>query len=82
MLEASELAGGRKFLDAYQAAFKIRPTYGGDYAYDATYILAAANRRAISADPTKVSEVLRKMDGFAPVTGSMKWDARASSATA
>ena len=74
VLEASEFAGGRKFLDAYQATFKIPPAYGGHYTYDATYILAAAIKRANSADPAKVSEVLRKMDGFAPVTGSMKWD--------
>ncbi len=74
VLEASEFAGGRKFLDAYQATFKIPPAYGGHYTYDATYILAAAIKRANSADPAKVSGVLRKMDGFAPVTGSMKWD--------
>lgn len=74
VLEASEFAGGRKFLEAYQAAFKIPPAYGGHYTYDATYILASAIKRANSADPAKVTEVLRKIDGFAPVTGSMKWD--------
>jgi branched-chain amino acid transport system substrate-binding protein len=74
VLEASEFAGGRKFLDAYQAAFKVPPAYGGHYTYDATYILASAIKRANSADPAKVTEVLRKIDGFAPVTGSMKWD--------
>lgn len=74
MLEANEFAGGSKFLEAYQTAFKIPPAYGGHYTYDATYILASAIKRAQSADPTKVSEVLRKIDGFAPVTGSMKWD--------
>ncbi len=73
VLEASEFAGGKAFLDAYQSTFKIPPAYGGHYTYDATHILAAAIRRAKSADPTKVSETLRKMDGFAPVTGSMKW---------
>jgi branched-chain amino acid transport system substrate-binding protein len=73
VLEASEFAGGKAFLDAYQATFKIPPAYGGHYTYDATYILAAAIRRAKSADPYKVSETLRKMDGYAPVTGSMKW---------
>ena len=73
VLEASEFAGGKAFLDAYQAAFKIPPAYGGHYTYDATHVLAAAIRRAKSADPTKISETLRKMDGFAPVTGSMKW---------
>ncbi len=74
VLEASEFAGGRKFLEDYQAAFKIPPAYGGHYTYDATHILAAAIRRANSANPAKITEVLRKMDGFAPVTGSMKWD--------
>ena len=64
VLEASEFAGGRKFLDAYQAAFKVAPAYGGHYTYDATYILAAAIKRANSADPAKVTEVLRKIDGF------------------
>ena len=73
VLEASEFAGGKAFLDAYQAAFKIPPAYGGHYTYDATHVLASAIRRANSADPAKVSEVLRKIDGYAPVTGSMKW---------
>ena len=73
VLEASEFAGGKAFLDAYQAAFKIAPAYGGHYTYDATHVLASAIRRANSADPAKVSEVLRKIDGYAPVTGSMKW---------
>ena len=39
-----------------------------------SYILTSAIKRANSADPAKVTEVLRKIDGFAPVTGSMKWD--------
>ena len=73
VLEANEFAGGKAFLDAYQTAFKIPPAYGGHYTYDATYILASAIRRAKSTDPFKVSETLRKMDGYAPVTGSMKW---------
>ena len=73
VLEASEFSGGKAFLDAYQATFKIAPAYGGHYTYDATHILATAIRRASSADPAKVSEVLRKIDGYAPVTGSMKW---------
>ena len=73
VLEASEFAGGKAFLDAYQAAYKIAPAYGGHYTYDATHVLASAIRRANSANPAKVGEVLRKMDGYAPVTGSMKW---------
>ncbi len=73
VLEANEFAAGKAFLDAYQAAFKVPPAYGGHYTYDATYVLASAIRRAKSADPAKITEVLRKMDGYAPVTGSMKW---------
>lgn len=73
VLEANEFSGGKAFLDAYQATFKIPPAYGGHYTYDATHILASAIRRAKSADPAKVSETLRKIDGYAPVTGSMKW---------
>ena len=73
VLEANEFVGGKVFLDAYQAAFKIPPAYGGHYTYDATHVLASAIRRAKSADPAKVNEVLRKIDGYAPVTGSMKW---------
>jgi branched-chain amino acid transport system substrate-binding protein len=73
VLEASEFPGGKAFLDAYQTAYKIPPAYGGHYTYDATYILAAAIKRAGSANPAKITETLHKMDGFAPVTGSMKW---------
>ena len=31
-------------------------------------------RRAESANPKKIVETLRKIDGYAPATGSMKWD--------
>jgi branched-chain amino acid transport system substrate-binding protein len=76
VLEPGEFAGGAPFLQAYQAAFKIPPAYGGHYAYDATYAVAAAIRRAESANPKKISEVLRNLDAYAPVTGSLKWDAK------
>jgi branched-chain amino acid transport system substrate-binding protein len=74
VLEAGEFPGGAAFLTAYQAAFKIAPAYGGHYAYDATHAIAAAMRRASSADPKKVSATLRSLDVFAPVTGAFKWD--------
>lgn len=73
VLEANEFPGGAAFLAAYQAAYKIAPAYGGHYTYDATHILAAAIKKAESADPAKITETLRKMSGFGPVTGSMKW---------
>jgi branched-chain amino acid transport system substrate-binding protein len=74
VLEANEFPGGPAFLSAYQNAFKIPPAYGGHYTYDATYVLAKAIQRAGSADPAKITEVLRKSDGYAPVTGSLKWN--------
>jgi branched-chain amino acid transport system substrate-binding protein len=74
VLEASEFATGAPFLKAYQDAYKTNPAYGGHYAYDATHALAAAIRRAESANPKKIAETLRKIDAYAPVTGSFKWD--------
>jgi branched-chain amino acid transport system substrate-binding protein len=74
VLEPGEFPGGAVFLQAFQAAYKAPPAYGGHYAYDAVHAVAAAIRRAESADPKKVSETLRKLDAFAPVTGSFKWN--------
>ncbi len=74
VLEPSEFQGGAAFLQAYQAAYKIAPAYGGHYAYDATHAVAAAIRRAESANPKKISDTLRQLDAFAPVTGSFKWN--------
>jgi branched-chain amino acid transport system substrate-binding protein len=73
VLEASEFPGGRAFLEAYQAAFKIPPAYGGHYTYDATYVLAKAIQNAGSADPKKITAALSAINGYGPVTGSMKW---------
>jgi branched-chain amino acid transport system substrate-binding protein len=74
VLEPGEFPGGAAFLQAFQAAFKAPPAYAGHYAYDAVHAVAAAIRRAESADPKKVTETLRKLDAFAPVTGSFKWN--------
>lgn len=74
VLDAKEFVNGKQFLAKYQEAFKIPPAYGGHYTYDATYILAGAMRRAESVDPKKITETLHTFDGYAPVTGSMKWD--------
>lgn len=73
VLEANEFAGGTPFLAAYQAAFKVPPAYGGHYTYDATHVLASTIRKIGSADPAKITAALRKADGYAPVTGSLKW---------
>ncbi len=75
ILDAKEFTTGPEFLERYRAAFKIDPTYGGHYTYDAMYVLANAMRRIESTKPAKITEVLRTLDGYAPITGSMKWDA-------
>lgn len=74
ILDAQEFSAGRVFLSKYQSAYQIAPAYGGHYTYDAMYVLAEAIRQANSANPKKITETLRKIDGYAPVTGSMRWD--------
>lgn len=74
ILNAGEFTNGAQFLTKYQEAYGKEPAYGGHYTYDAMYVLAGAMQRANSADPKKIVETLRNFDGYAPVTGSMKWD--------
>lgn len=76
ILEPREFPAGAKFLESYRAAYKIEPAYGGHYSYDATFVLAGAIKRAESAKPQAIVEALRVIDGYAPVTGSMKFDAK------
>lgn len=38
------------------------------------YAVAAAIKRAESAKPAEVTAALRKLDAYAPVTGSLKFD--------
>ncbi len=74
ILDAKEFVNGKVFLAKYLDAYKVEPAYGGHYTYDAMYVLAGAMRRANSVQPKKITETLRSFDGYAPVTGSMKWD--------
>lgn len=74
ILEAQEFPTRAAFLDKYRAKFKVDPAYGGHYTYDAMHVLAAAIRRSETGKPKDVVDALRKIDGYAPVTGSMKWD--------
>ena len=74
IIEPGEFAAGKEFLAKYRAAFKTEPAYAGHYTYDAMYALAAAIRRAESANPTEIATALRKLDAYAPVTGSLKFD--------
>jgi branched-chain amino acid transport system substrate-binding protein len=73
LLEAGEFTAGQTYLSAYESAYKIPPAFGGHYTYDATYILADAIKKTGSADPAKITATLRKIDGYAPTIGSMKW---------
>lgn len=74
ILEPREFPSGKAFLDKYRDKFKTVPAYAGHYSYDATYVLAAAIKRSESGKPETIMQALRKLDGYAPVTGSMKWD--------
>jgi branched-chain amino acid transport system substrate-binding protein len=74
ILEPTEFTAGGAFLEKYRAAFKLEPAYAGHYTYDAMHVVASAIRLAESADPKKIVASLREKGGYAPVTGSMKWD--------
>jgi branched-chain amino acid transport system substrate-binding protein len=75
ILEVSEFPAGAAYLAKYEAKFKVAPSYASHYTYDAMHVLAAAIRRAPTSSAKDIAETLRKFDGYAPVTGSMKWDA-------
>ena len=74
VLEAKEFVAGRPFLERYLEAFKVPPAYGGHYSYDSTYVLTAAMQAAKSVKPKDVTAALRRTNGYAPVTGTRKWD--------
>ena len=74
IIEPIEFPAGKEFLAKYIAAYKVEPAYAGHYTYDATYALAAAIRKAESANPVEIAKSLRKLDAYTPITGSMKFD--------
>ncbi len=74
ILEPSEFNAGKAFLTKYYAKYNINPAYAGHYTYDAMYVLSAAMQRAESVKPKDIVQMLHKFGGYAPVTGSMKWD--------
>jgi len=76
ILEVREFLAGPKFLETYRAKFRLEPAYGGHYSYDAMHVLAGAIKRAESARPEAIVKALRTVDSYAPVTGSMKFDAK------
>lgn len=74
VMEASEFAAGKAFLTKYRSKYNVDPAYAGHYTYDAMYVLSAAIRRAESVKPSEIAKMLHKIDGYAPVTGAMRWD--------
>lgn len=73
IVDANEFPGGSHFLAKFNTAFKGNPVYGAHYAYDATYVLAAAMRRAESVDPKKLTAQLKVIDALAPITSNMRF---------
>lgn len=76
VLNAGEFAAGSRFVASYADRFKQPVAYGAHYSYDSTYVLGNAIRAAKSADRKKVLSALRSLEGYAPVTGTMRWDAK------
>jgi branched-chain amino acid transport system substrate-binding protein len=76
ILEPQEFNAGKAFLKKYVERFKVTPAYAGHYTYDAMQVLATAIRRADSTNPKDIVQMLHRLDGYGPVTGSMKWDAK------
>ena len=74
VLEAKEFTSGPKFLERFIAEFGAPPAYGAHYTYDSMYVLSAALKKVKSASPEKITETLHSISGYAPVTGTMKWD--------
>jgi branched-chain amino acid transport system substrate-binding protein len=74
VFEPIEFPAGKEFLAKYIAAYKVEPAYAGHYTYDATYALAAAIRKAESANPLEITKSLKMLETYTPVTGSMKFD--------
>ncbi len=74
ILEAKEFTAGPQFLEKYIAAFGKPPAYGGHYSYGSMYVLSQALKQANSAKPADITAALHKINGYAPVTGTMKWD--------
>ena len=74
-IEPREFSTGAGFLTKFRAAYKADPVWAAHYAYDATYVLADALRRADSLEPAVVRAKLTTIDSNAPVTGMMRFGA-------
>ncbi|WP_284619543.1 branched-chain amino acid ABC transporter substrate-binding protein [Aquabacterium humicola] len=75
ILEVGELPAGRAFLERFRARFRDAPVYGAHYGYDAVHLVADALTRNGTTDKAKLLDRLKRFDGHAPVTGSMRFGA-------
>lgn len=73
VLEPMEFYRGKKFVDAFSAAYGNAPVYGSHYSYDAMYLLSGAMQRTNSIDGKVLTQKLRDLDFMAPVTNVMKF---------
>lgn len=73
VLEPTQFYGGRKFVEAFRAAYGSGPVYASHYAYDAIYMISAALRRGDSVDGKALTRALRELEFVAPVTSTMKF---------
>jgi len=74
VLEAREFPNGNRFLARFRQRFGSDPVYGAHYTYDATHLIADALGRNASVDKKSLLAQLKKFDGNAPVTGTMRFD--------
>lgn len=74
VLEAKEFVAGPAFLERFVAAFGGPPAYGAHYTYDSMFVLSAAMKKAKSVKPENITKALHAINGYAPVTGTMKWN--------
>jgi branched-chain amino acid transport system substrate-binding protein len=74
VLNAAEFPQGRKFIEAYRAAFKADVAYGAHYSYDATHTVARAMRLARSIEPQAITKALHDHETYGPVAGTNRFD--------
>lgn len=74
IVDLRDFLEGPAFLSRFSAAFKGEPVYAAHYAYDATYVLVSAMRSARAVSGQKLIEALKRIDAWAPISNSMRFD--------
>jgi branched-chain amino acid transport system substrate-binding protein len=69
---AHEFPNGKTFLAEYKRRHGADPYYAGHYAYDAVILVTDALARNESLDKVELLARLKRFDGRAPVTGSLR----------